>query len=163
MPKTLPRQQNMRTPPWLFDKLEFWFDTFKLDAASSHENALCPYHYTEKEDGLAQPWRDRTFFNPPWTAFSLWLHKAVEESTGRGTRSVGIGPSAGNQLWVKQLCGVENNVHCLTPHPRVQFNNPDGTPSKGAWDTTIYVVGYDEAYFTPLDVVHYDVRGFRWR
>ena len=48
-------RMDWETPNELFLELNKEF-SFTLDAASSHENAKCERHYTEKEDGLSQNW-----------------------------------------------------------------------------------------------------------
>ena len=43
------------TPQELFDELDA-VHQFTLDPASTHENAKCEKHYTEKDNGLSQNW-----------------------------------------------------------------------------------------------------------
>lgn len=49
------KRMDWETPNELFLELNKEF-SFTLDAASSHENAKCERHYTEKENGLSQNW-----------------------------------------------------------------------------------------------------------
>ena len=72
------------TPKDLFDELNEEFH-FTLDAASSHENALCEKHYTKEEDGLVQPWEGNVFCNPPYgNEIGKWMRKAAETDEGGG-------------------------------------------------------------------------------
>lgn len=77
------------TPRDLFDELDAEFH-FDLDAASTHENALCETHYTAEEDGLSQPWEGfRTWCNPPYgREIGKWVRKAAETAGGGGRRSL---------------------------------------------------------------------------
>ena len=71
------------TPPELFAELDSEF-CFDLDAASTHENALCEQHFTKAEDGLAQPWEDaHVWLNPPYgREIGKWMRKAAETRGG---------------------------------------------------------------------------------
>lgn len=57
-------KMDWETPDDLFEKLDKEF-CFTLDAASSHENAKCKKHYTEKENGLMQNWGGRNCMGKP--------------------------------------------------------------------------------------------------
>lgn len=82
--------KNWETPPEFFAKLDDEFH-FTLDAAASHENALCSTYCTELGlfnehgpinfafDGLSYDWsNERVFCNPPYDAsISKWVDKAL--------------------------------------------------------------------------------------
>ena len=57
---------NWRTPPRFFQKMNELFGPFTLDAAANDENHLCEKYYTEKDNGLLQPWTGRVWNNPPY-------------------------------------------------------------------------------------------------
>lgn len=64
------------TPKPLFDALNAEF-RFTVDAASSHENAKLPRHWTPAENGLDQSWRhERVWCNPPYSEIYPWVKKA---------------------------------------------------------------------------------------
>lgn len=70
------------TPKDLFNELdkEFCFD---LDAASTHENALCEKHWTIAENGLVMPWEGNVWCNPPYgRQIGEWVRKAAESNRG---------------------------------------------------------------------------------
>ena len=71
------------TPKWLFDELDSEFH-FTLDAASTHENALCEMHYTAEDDALSKSWDGETvWLNPPYgRAIGEFMRKASEISGG---------------------------------------------------------------------------------
>lgn len=71
------------TPRWLFDELDAEFH-FTLDAASTHENALCERHYTLEDDALSHSWDGEVvWLNPPYgRAIGKFVKKASEISGG---------------------------------------------------------------------------------
>jgi hypothetical protein len=92
-----PRFKNWETPPEFFKKLDEEFG-FTLDAAASHENALCTEFCTqsgswihgqrglfdlfwlEEVDGLSLSWDGyRVFLNPPYdSSIAKWVDKAFK-------------------------------------------------------------------------------------
>lgn len=94
-----PRFKNWETPPHFFKRLDEEFE-FTLDAAASHENALCTNYYTidggfaktvpgsdipftqmDESNGLTGSWAGtcRVFCNPPYdTSISKWVDKAFQ-------------------------------------------------------------------------------------
>ena len=83
MPKSFNRTAGdvWETPP---DTFEFACDYFhvypRLDVASTDENKLCEFHFTEKEDGLSQKWFYDSWCNPPYSQASKWIEKAFREN-----------------------------------------------------------------------------------
>ena len=73
------RSNEWETPQDLFDRLNEEFH-FTVDAASTHENAKCEKHWTEKEDGLKQDWSGETVWvHPPYGRnVPMWTRKAYE-------------------------------------------------------------------------------------
>lgn len=135
------RDQNRRTPPWLFAKLQKYLGLkFKLDAAASAVNALCKKFLTEADNGLAKPWIDGTFCNPPFKRFGLWLAKALLEARERKIVVCVIGPMGGAQTWFH---GVAKCGTILVPNSRLVFyDSVTGKPTAGAdRDSAIYVFG----------------------
>lgn len=70
------------TPQGLFDTLHARFG-FTLDVAADDSNAKCPRYFTQKEDGLVQPWREEdgspavVWCNPPYgRGIADWVRKA---------------------------------------------------------------------------------------
>ena len=83
MPKSFNRTAGdvWETPP---DTFEFACDYFhvypRLDVASTDENKLCEFHFTENEDGLFQTWFMDSWCNPPYSKASKWIEKAFREN-----------------------------------------------------------------------------------
>ena len=74
------------TPQDFFDKLNAEFN-FTLDPCATPENAKCKRFFTEKENGLLQPWTGETVFcNPPYgRAIKNWVKKAYNEAKAGAT------------------------------------------------------------------------------
>lgn len=139
MPKK-PRLQNRRTPKWLFDLLNECFGPFVLDAFACERDALCQRYYTRADNGLERPWMDGTFANPPFKIIGDVMKKAVAEGE-LGRRSVVIGPVGCSQQWMHGWA-IYGTIYA--PTLRVNFDLPDGTPTKQAdRDTMIYTFGVE--------------------
>jgi site-specific DNA-methyltransferase (adenine-specific) len=87
------------TPPDFYDKLHKEFG-FTLDPCCTHENAKCPKHFTQAENGLTQDWSgERVFMNPPYgREIGQWMKKAWEESR-RGALVVCLVPARTDTAW----------------------------------------------------------------
>jgi phage N-6-adenine-methyltransferase len=82
--KRCPAADDRRTPREWWEKWSAEFGPFTLDAAASHENALCKDYYTVENCGLSNPWRGRVWVNPPYSGMSAWVDKAwTERESGR--------------------------------------------------------------------------------
>lgn len=130
------------TPRWLFDELDAEFH-FDLDAASTHENALCEMHYTAEEDGLSQPWEDRhVWCNPPYgREVARWVKKAAETSGG-GVVCLLIAARPDTRYWHEWVAGKASEVRFIKG--RLKFGGSEsGAPF-------------------PSAVVIYDRRPKRW-
>lgn len=146
-------KDQARTPKQIFDALdkEFHFD---IDVAADENNTLCtsffalhnpvvdnPMQLTKLPlaiDALNQDWVNwtrvgaKTFFcNPPYSAGNIlkFVHKAWLES-GNGATVVLLIPSDPSTEYF-EFC-FENASEIRFMHPRVKFNNPDGTPMKSS-------------------------------
>jgi len=87
-------RMDWETPDELFESVNREFG-FTLDAASSHENAKCRRHYTEKEDGLSQNWGGETVWvNPPYgKELPKWIQKCAQEGRKQNTTVVMLIPA----------------------------------------------------------------------
>lgn len=138
-------EQAMRTPLWLFRFLESRFFRFDLDAYASVGNALCPRFITAQQDGNKTDWIDGTFANPEFEDMRKPMEQALRQAA-RGVRSLLVGPAPVTQVWVHELAiqGTE-----YRPDSRINFDNPDGTPSDHAdRDTAFFLFG--PGYENPL-------------
>lgn len=82
VPQTEYTSDDYYTPKWLFDALKLTFD---LDVACPPEGPLhtpTKAFYTQKDDGLAQPWYGLVFMNPPFSNYTPWLNKWLQHKNG---------------------------------------------------------------------------------
>ena len=132
--------QERRTPSWLYraccDLLGV--AACRLDAFAWGENALCERYYSELDDGLARPWVDRTFCNPPFKLMARVVDKAIAELQVNGVRSALVGPAGCSQVWFHRLWP---HATVYLPDRRLVFLDRDGRPTRGAMqDSAVYIV-----------------------
>ena len=137
-----PHLQTRRTPLWLFKQLDAAFGPFVLDAFAEPHNALCGRFYTREQDGCVQPWADVTFANPEFEDMAQPLDQAVKQANV-GRRSCIIGPVGCSQAWYHELA-IQGTIY--VPTCRINFDLPDGTPTRGAdRDSIVVCFGKDHA------------------
>lgn len=124
------------TPPSLWNPLNEEF-SFTLDAAASHENALCRLYYTEaglweqdddgpaeldpSVDGLTGSWEGESVWcNPPFSELEAWTDKAWSEfGTGCVESIVMLVPAnRTEQGW------WQKNVAPYLKHPNLEVRWP---------------------------------------
>ncbi len=140
-----PREQTMRTPAWLFAELERVFGRFSLDAYASPHNALCDRFYTAEEDSNAQPWIDQTFANPEFDDMWTPTAKAVAEAEERDVVTVMLAPVGCAQEWY-HVWAIRGTIY--VPDMRINYDEPDGTPTKGA-DRDSIAIAFGGKYTNP--------------
>ena len=76
-------KQDWETPQKLYEQLDKEFN-FKIDLASSDDNAKCDLFFTEEDNALNQDWSGwgNAFCNPPYKSNvqTAFVKKAYEES-----------------------------------------------------------------------------------
>lgn len=99
------QKMDWTTPKDFFDKLDAEFD-FTLDAAASHENALCARYYTEQENGLTQPWEGTVWVNPPYgRQIGKWIAKAAQSARDGATVVMLIPARTDTAAWHDHIFG----------------------------------------------------------
>lgn len=72
---------------------------FTLDVCADERNHKCTKYFTESDNGLMQTWSDNIcWMNPPYSANSDWMAKAVEEFK-KGTTVVCLVPARTDTKW----------------------------------------------------------------
>jgi phage N-6-adenine-methyltransferase len=95
--------REWETPPELFKLLDDEFH-FTLDPCATDLNAKCRRYFTEKDNGLTQPWRragtrPNVFMNPPYgREIAAWTRKARGEAEF-GALVVGLLPASTDLAW----------------------------------------------------------------
>jgi phage N-6-adenine-methyltransferase len=97
------RRDDWETPWPIFTEIAARYGPFALDAAALPCNAKVATFYTPDDDGLRQPWFNRTFCNPPYgKPLPDWLNKAIREAR-IGITSVLLLPSSTDPAWFHDL------------------------------------------------------------
>ena len=108
------KSDEWATPGWLFDKLNVIHD-FTLDPASDGTNNKCVKHYTIKENGLVQSWKDeRVFINPPYSKVYDWVRKGHDEAKTNDVTSILLVPARMDTRWFHEYCMDKEVCKSLT-------------------------------------------------
>jgi site-specific DNA-methyltransferase (adenine-specific) len=93
-----------------------------LDPCCEHETAKCEKHFTPKEDGLAQSWKnERVFMNPPYgKELAKWMKKAFEEARDNGALVVCLVPARVDNTWWHKYA-MQGEIRF--PKGRLKFGN----------------------------------------
>ena len=131
----LEKSDEHYTPKWLFDHMGIEFD---LDVAAPIGGSHVPAHkyYTEKDDGLSQPWSGLVWMNPPFSKPSPWVDKFIENNNGIALLVV----SRSN--WFKQIWRKADAI--IPTPPEFKFERPDGSNKAISFQTFLFGFG-DEA------------------
>lgn len=96
-----------------------------LDPATEPSNPTGAIrHYTQLEDGLAQPWSRRIFLNPPYSPISPWIERSIEAER-EGARIYLLVPVRTDAAYHHRLMTAATDVLFL--RGRVRFRRADGT------------------------------------
>lgn len=132
------RGRSWETPADLFRRLDREF-AFTLDAAASATNAKCASYFTERDDGLAQPWAPhRVWVNPPYgKEIGPWVAKAYAESR-HGAIVVMLLPASTDLPWWHEYAMRADELRFL--RGRVHFVAPDGARARNAFFSSVVVI-----------------------
>ena len=110
------------TPRQIFEFAKAYFQVFpELDVASTHENSLCDFHFTEREDGLKQTWFKDVWMNPPYSKASKWIQKASEENKKNNINIIALlNVTTDTHAWHDHILGNKTEICFLDA--RVRFN-----------------------------------------
>ncbi len=114
------------TPPkffrWLERELEVEFD---LDPCANPENRKCERFFTEKDNGLIQPWHaNAVFVNPPYSDVRKWIEKSIQEiERGNANTIAMLIPARTDTTYWHDLIGVHASEVWLL-RGRIQFLAP---------------------------------------
>lgn len=134
------REQEILTPIWILEALQAeWNGCIMLDPCSdagehvgTFERYVHPQH-----DGLALPWCDRTYCNPPYGDLKAWLAKAMLESIP--------GPCKGDVTRIALLCPVRTH--------RPWYRQALDTTTAVVELASVKFHGYDQPFPAPLHLL----------
>lgn len=134
--RKLPREQTMRTPRWVFTALNGILGcAFVLDAFASRFNTLLPEFFTKEDDACTKDWPDGTYGNPEFADMVPPLTHAKRQGD-LGRRALIVAPAGCSQDWFHEIA-IHGTVH--VPDCRINWDNPDGSPSDRAMHDTMFV------------------------
>lgn len=122
--------QAWMTPEVLFEGLYEEFG-FTLDAAADEQNALCPYFYTEADNGLAKSWSGHVvWFNPPYRECRKWCEKGARERDEHGVVSCGLILASTGSRWFHEVVLAQGFAYLFKG--RIRFQAPEGISNRNA-------------------------------
>ena len=128
------KDQTWTTPKAVVDSVIRVLGEVDVDPCSPRLDGPVPaaIHYTEKEDGLAQPWTGRVFVNPPYNrALPKWLGKAAEEhASSRATAVLALVPARTDTAWCH--AAVESGADFWLLRKRLRFRDDQGPAPFGS-------------------------------
>jgi ParB family chromosome partitioning protein len=113
-------------------------------------------YYTEHEDGLIQPWFGRMWINPPYSAPTPWVRRAITEyREGHIDAALILTNSYTETGWWQDLAAVAT---MLFFRGRLNFWHPDKTATQNRTGQTLAYLGPDKARFTAIFESHGVIR-----
>ncbi len=159
----LPTKSNeWYTPHVYIEAARVVLNGIDLDPAScavANEIVKAKRHYTQREDGLIQPWYGSVWLNPPYgkinnkSTIELWIKRLIREyRTGNVTQAILLTTcDSDNQwfqlLWDYVICFTNHNVHFFKPMHGVISKDSRSTQMFG---TVFTYLGEDEQKFAEI-------------
>ena len=113
------------TPPEIVALVVACLGKIDLDPCSNTDKTIpAKKHYTEKQNGLEQPWQGRVYMNPPYgDTIAQWIEKLCEEHERKDGVSAAIAlvPARPDTQWFKAL----RNYVCCFVEGRLTFGGSD--------------------------------------
>jgi DNA N-6-adenine-methyltransferase (Dam) len=128
------------TPRWIIEVL----GPFDLDPAAADPRPwdCAAVNYTERDDGLRQPWFGRVWLNPPFdrTVVPFWIRKLARHGCGTALLHARTETDWFEPIW-------ESATAILFMADRLSFYRPDGTrqPANSGAPPILVAFGSDDA------------------
>lgn len=119
------------TPIEIFTALDAEFG-FYLDAAASHDSALCARYLTEQDNALLCDWESYgpIWCNPPYSKILSWINKATEQCQRQRQPIVMLLPADTSTAWFNTGLMIADEIRFITGG-RISFINAGtGEPGK---------------------------------
>lgn len=136
-------EPDWRTPPEIFEPLNWEFG-FRLDAAASAENALCPLYITKEMDAFKVPWAPGPVFcNPPSkrgeSRLIDWIKRGQEQAQNQMVTVVMLVRSAtGSLAWQRIVFPYASEIRFI--EGRINYLLPNGQRSDPAgFDSAVVI------------------------
>ncbi len=136
------------TPPWLIEKARMVLGVIDLDPATceaAQAIVRAGTHYTEHEDGLIQSWHGRMWINPPYSAPTPWVRRAVAEyQAGKVEAALILTNSYTETGWWQDVAAVAT---VLFFRGRLNFWHPAKVTTQNRTGQTLAYLGADKTRF----------------
>lgn len=141
------------TPPWLIEKARLVLGDIDLDPATceaAQAIVRAGAYYTEHENGLIQPWHGRMWINPPYSAPTPWVRRAVAEyQAGHVLSALILTNSYTETGWWQDVAAVAT---VLFFRGRLNFWHPEKTTTQNRTGQTLAYLGPDKTRF--IEIFH---------
>lgn len=145
------------TPPHVLDAVRSYFGgEIALDPATTAANhTKAKAFFTVKENGLARPFVNGTFVNPPYgTAMPAWCAKIGEEAA-RGVEIIAlltVSRRTEQEYWQRAVLNDHLRAICFV-RGRLQFLDERGSPGKrNSYPSELYGYNVDRQRFEEVFV-----------
>lgn len=113
------REQEILTPDTILTPLLEEWGEIRMDPCAARIRSIAAISLSAPDrDGLALPWVDRTYANPPYAALRVWLEKAVHEAA-HGRRIAMLCPVRTHRTWYRDAL---NSCSAAIELPPVTFS-----------------------------------------
>jgi len=124
------------TPPEIIRAL----GAFDLDPCAAPEPrpwSTADAHYTEKNDGLTQPWRGRVWLNPPYGKHTVaWLERLAKHGDGIAL----VFARTETEMFQRWVWPEADSLLFMAKRPH--FHYADGTRAKGNSGGPMVLIAY---------------------
>ncbi len=132
------------TPPWIVEAAREVLGGIDMDpatCAAAQSIVKAGTWYTEAEDGLAHIWHGRLWLNPPYSAPTVWVRKAIQHyKAGDVPAALIITNSYTETGWWQDLAAVAT---ILFFRGRINFWHPEKTSTQNRTGQTMAYLGSD--------------------
>lgn len=145
------RDPESYTPAEYIDAARQVMDEIDLDPAScakAQKIVKAKRYYTEKDNGLEEPWRGRVFLNPPYKQpdIALFVERLCEHIESRDvSQAILLTNNNTDTGWWHRAAALAAGV-CFTKG-RIQFRKPDGSESQPTNGQNFFYFGSRPARF----------------
>lgn len=130
------------TPRYIIDGALAVMGAIDCDPCSNAEpyNVPATVHYTQREDGLIQPWHGRIYMNPPYgKALPSWIGKLLaERALDRCSEAITLTPARTDTQWFQ---GLWQAAAICFMYRRVRFLGRDNVRNDSTFPTALAYFG----------------------
>jgi len=139
-----------RTPYDFFKKIDEIYH-FNLDAAASHENALCENYFTIADNSLIQNWKGSVWLNPPYNNIKEFVSKIKIELSKDMQKCALLVPNRTDTVWFKNAWKMAEIIYFI--HGRLSFSGPNERGNGTApFGSTLFI--FDQKHYKRKEIMN---------